>query len=128
MRAESVMLWWQLCNRSLGVHEPRWTSHVKRPCDVALSYSSSAVARGNLATLQHRDDSMCFFQNNLLVISLPYFNRLDAKSKVQYRLVGQNGKVGFVLEGVLYVRTIRKLGLCLGWYGLPYCCSLRMVA
>ena len=24
-----------LCNRPLGVHEPKWTSHVKRPCDVA---------------------------------------------------------------------------------------------
>ena len=25
----------KLCNRSLGVHEPKWTSHVKPPSDVA---------------------------------------------------------------------------------------------
>ena len=33
-----MMLWWQLCNRSLCVHEIKWTSHVKRASDVAQSY------------------------------------------------------------------------------------------
>ena len=28
----------KLCNRSLGVDEPKWTSHVKRPSDVARPF------------------------------------------------------------------------------------------
>ena len=38
----------KLCNRSLGVHEPKWTSHVKRPSDVAQSYTSSGMMQQNV--------------------------------------------------------------------------------
>ena len=42
-----VQSWWhfggKLCNRSLGVRETKWTSHVKRPCDVAQRYTSSVI-------------------------------------------------------------------------------------
>ena len=31
----------KLCNRSLGIHEPKWTSHVKHPSGVAQSYTST---------------------------------------------------------------------------------------
>ena len=33
----------KLCNRSLDVHEPKWTSHVKRPGDVAQWCTSSGA-------------------------------------------------------------------------------------
>ena len=36
IHAESVTLWLMLCNRSLGVHGPKWTSHDKWEGDVAL--------------------------------------------------------------------------------------------
>ena len=29
---------------------------------------------------------------------------------------------------ILGVCGIHLLGLCLGWYGIPYCCSLRVIA
>ena len=32
---------YKLCNRSLGVHEPKLTPHVKCPHDVSQSYTSS---------------------------------------------------------------------------------------
>ena len=49
----------KLCNRSLGVHEPKWTSHVKRPSDVARSITSSdtissqSLCTNNYCTIAH---------------------------------------------------------------------------
>ena len=28
---------------AIGIHEPKWTTHVKRPSDVAQSYTSSDI-------------------------------------------------------------------------------------
>ena len=41
MHTEYVVLSWQVVQPRTDVHEPTWTSHVKRPSDVAQSHNST---------------------------------------------------------------------------------------
>ena len=62
-----------MCNHSLGVREPKWTSHVKRPSDVAQSDTSSDITAdwlpeedaGDVAFARHAREPTMFAVRDL---------------------------------------------------------------
>ena len=58
MHAEYMTLWWQVVQPfTIGIHEPKWKSHVKRPSDVALRYTSSGLPSTSYYVLYANDIS-----------------------------------------------------------------------
>ena len=71
MHATFVTLWLQVVQPLANVHEPKWTTRVKRETDVAQSYTSSA---GRSWTLMMHSGGELFDK----------YKRLIAKRKLIY--------------------------------------------